>query len=408
MINPNIYKDPATYKAFEMSVYKQIFAESIKQNFLISMIDAVEEDKEFIGLFMNKMPEYFSAVSTITGNSYSRLTLCKMIIMVHYKNTFHLDPSERGKLQNSPAYKQSMVREITKMYKVEDLTIPDTSNISFESFLPLIYYVSAFNNFVADKYSELYHTNAKANPNYNLDFNLLMISKIVMKIRACISLADIRAIDELTVTFRSLIETFMIYAALWDKDINAINAYYKNDQLTFDYSRTGIIPEEVIKEARKTKVPKVDMLNYGWLKELNEFINLSNDLKIFNLRGLANVLDVKYGSTEYSYGSELYKVYKSCNPQAHSTTLRMHYLQLEMSVFQNIAVMLKFVANNMATKLYSFDFKYHGLDLLEEVNNYLNESTKTYNKIYNDISLLERTDKEYVDRNECIRKLKFS
>ena len=148
-------------------------------------------------------------------------------------------------------------------------------------------------NFLGNKYDELINQKVVANSLYNSDFNYKTICKIIVKIKACINLADIRATDELMVIYRTLIELFMTYAALWDKSDAIINSFYEFDQAAFDYNYNGVIPEHMKLMATDMGINEVKFVNYGWIKNLEEFRSLANKSRLFSMGGLAKILDKK-------------------------------------------------------------------------------------------------------------------
>ena len=158
--------------------------------------------------------------------------------------------------------------------------------------------------------------------------------------------------------------------------------------------------------AKDMGINEVKFVNYGWIKNLEEFKDVSNKKTAFSLGGLGKILDKKCGYFCQNFGSELYKFYKACNPQTHGTMLIMNYLQLELHIFQNIAVMLKFICEIMSKHLFDFDFKVNGLDLIDELNTALNDSRKVFDWLNEDQKNLDRTNIEYRNRAICSMRMK--
>ena len=198
----------------------------------------------------------------------------------------------------------------------------------------------------------------------------------------------------------------MTYAALWDGSESVINSFFEYDQAAFDYNYSGTIPDSIKILARDMGADPVKFVNYGWIKNLNEFKDLVNKPRSFNLGGLGKILDKKCGYFCPDFGSELYKFYKTCNPQTHGTMLIMNYLQLELHIFQNIAVMLKFICEIMSEHLFDVDFKYGNIDLIDELNVVLNESRKVYDWLNLDDKNLVKTNLEYRNRAICSMRMK--
>ncbi len=404
----NILKNPEQYNRELFRAYKRVFSGVIKETFLIEMINRVEEDPRYRYIFIgtNDLDSLLSLDRMVVGKVINTTSICKMIVMSHYANTVALTDSERGKKQESNLYKNKLVNDVLNMYRIEKLAAPDFSNSSLESFLPLIYYISALCNYCGSKYEEYINKHLTVHSPFNSDFNYRMIYKIIMKIKACINLADIRATDELMVLYRTLIELIMTYAALWDGSEVVINSFYDFDQAAFDYNYNGTIPEKIRLLAKDMGVDPVKFVNYGWIKNLDGFRHLTNKSRSFNLGGLGKILDKKCEYFCENFGSELHKFYKACNPQTHGTMLIMNYLQLELHIFQNIAVMLKFVCEIMSEHLFSFDFKYGNIDLIDELNVALNESGKISDWLKQDDKNLDKTNIEYRKRAVCCMRMK--
>lgn len=404
----DLQKYLGTYNRELYRAYKRIFSGVIKETFLIDMIKKVENDPRYGIIFTgtNNPDNLFSFERMVVGKGLHSTSKCKMIVMNHYINTVTLSDYERGKRQDNKEYKEKLVNDVINMFRIEKLAAPDFSNSSLESYLPLIYYVSALCNFCGSKYDEFESKKINVNEPYNSGFNYRMIYKLIMKIKACINLADIRATDELMVIYRSLIELFMTYVALWDANDATINSFLEYDQAAFDYNYTGVIPDYIKIQAKDGGVDPVKFVNYGWIRNLEGFKNISNKSKSFSLSGLAKILDKKCGYFCPNFGSELYKFYKGCNPQTHGTMLIMNYLQLELHIFQNIAVMMKFICEIMSEHLFRFDFKYGNIDLIDELNKALNDSRKVYEWLDTDDNNLIKTNHDYRNRAICCMRMK--
>ena len=404
----NYLESPAAYNRELFRTYKRIFSGVIKETFLIEMINKVENDPRYGIIFMgtNDPNSLLSLDRMVVGKGFNATSICKMIVMSHYANTVALTDYERGKKQESNLYKDKLTNDVMNMFRIEKLATPDFSNSSLESYLPLIYYISALCNYCGNKYEEFSNNRLGVKAPYNSEFNSKMIYKLIMKIKACINLADIRATDELMVLYRTLIELFMTYAALWDGSDSVINSFYEFDQAAFDNNYSGTIPDPIKIMARDMGVDPVKFVNYGWIKNLNGFKDLTNKTRSFNLGGLGKILDKKCGYFCPNFGSELYKFYKACNPQTHGTMLIMNYLQLELHIFQNTAVMLKFICEIMSKHLFDFDFKYGNIDLIDELNVALNESRKVYDWLNLDDKNLNKTNLEYRNRAICSMRMK--
>ena len=401
------FSNPAAFKREIQGIYKEIFSGVIKESFLIEILDLVQTNPKFGAVFfaINNVEKMLSIDSVVTGKDCSSLDICKMIAMNHYANTVQLDDYERGKLQKNKSYMNQLAYDVIKMYSIEKLVIPTFSNSSLEPFLPLIYYITALTHYCGAKHDDFLAQKTPVKSPYNSDFNYRMIYKIIMKIKACISLADIRATDELTVIYRSLIELFMTYAALWDQNKGVITSYYKFDQAAFNYNYGNEIPDDIKLMAKDMGVNDVKFVNYGWIKNLELFQKMPNKSKSINVSGLAKLLDKKYGNIHPTFGSDLYTFYRACNPQTHGTMLVMNYFQLELHIFQNIALMLKFLCAIMSEHLFDFDFKCCDLDLFDELNNALEKSKKVFDWLNKDEKNLAKTNNEYQKRIFCSIKM---
>lgn len=404
----NYLENPAVYKRELYRAFKRIFSGAIKESFLIDMVNKVENDPRYGIIFLgtNDPNKLLSLDSVATGNGFNSAGTCKMIVMCHYANTVLLNDYERGKRQENKLYKEKLTDDVMKMFRIEKLATPDFSNSSLESYLPIIFYTAALNNYLGNKYDEFVNQKVVLNTKYNYDFNYRTIYKLIMKIKSCINLADIRATDELMVIYRTLIELFMTFAALWDQNNAVINSFYEFDQAAFDNNYNGTIPEHIKLMAKDIGVNEVKFVNYGWIKNLPEFKTLSNKSRAFSMGGLAKILDTKCGYFCQDFGSELYKFYKACNPQTHGTMLVMNYFQLELHIFQNIAVMLKFICEVMSEHLFNFDFKFGNIDLIDELSIALNDSRKVFDWLNSDQKNLDKTNLDYRDRAICSMRMK--
>ena len=404
----NYLENPAIYKRELYRAFKRIFSGTIKESFLIDMVNKVENDPRYGIIFLgtNDPNKLLSLDSVAVGNGFNSTGTCKMIVMCHYANTVLLNDYERGKQQENKLYKEKLTDDVMKMFRIEKLATPDFSNSSLESYLPIIFYTAALNNYLGNKYDELVNQKVVLNTKYNYDFNYRTIYKLIIKIKSCINLADIRATDELMVIYRTLIELFMTFAALWDQNDAVINSFYEFDQAAFDNNYNGTIPEYIKLMAKDIGVNEVKFVNYGWIKNLPEFKALSNKSRAFSMGGLAKILDTKCSYFCKDFGLELYKFYKACNPQTHGTMLVMNYFQLELHIFQNIAVMLKFICEVMSEHLFNFDFKFGNIDLIDELNIALNDSRKVFDWLNSDQKNLDKTNHDYRDRAICSMRMK--
>ena len=403
--NIDFLADPNQYRRASIKVYKKIFAGTIKESFLISTLNKVENDPRYVSLLLSTFnPEVdLSAEAIIIGRNNSMLNICKMIVMIHYMNTFMLSDNERGKKQEDRAYVAGLINDVIKMLKIEKLAVLDYPVSSLESFLPLIYYISALNNYCGNKYGEFTNQQPLSAEPTNKSFNLNLLYKIIFKIRACISLSNINATDEMIVIFRSLAELFMTYVALWDQKDAIIQEYYKFDHATLMFNRGEEIPNEIKTQAKKKKADYIKYLNYGWIEFVKEYNLLEDCKKGFGLGSLAEMLDLKYYK---GFGTDLYKIYKACNPQTHGTIFFMNYFELELHIFLNVSVMLKFICQIMSESLFRFDFKLGDIDLIDELNAVLDASKKAQMFLDKNDELLKKTNNDYKDRAVCAVRMK--
>lgn len=397
-----------SYRRETLRAYKRIFSGTIKESFLIEMVNKVETDPRYPIIFLksNNFRELLSIDAILTDKGPSSLSICKMIVMSHYANTVSLPDDLRGKQQESSTYKEKLTNDVINMFLIEKLAASDFSNSALESYLPIIYYTSALTNYLGNKYDEIVGNKIIAKTPYDTDFNNRMIYKLLIKFKAIISLANIAATDELMIVYRSLIELFMTYSALWDQNDSTIKDFYEFDKATFDYNYCGKIPKSYKNAAKDLGANEISYLNYGWIKNLEQYKNFSKKKNPFSIGIFAKILDVKCGYFCPNFGSELYKFYKACNPQIHGTMLVMNYFQLELHIFQNIAVMLKFIANIMSESLFSFDFKYNNLDLIDELNKVLNDSKNVYSWLGESETNLNKTNLDYRNRFICSMRMK--
>ena len=407
MATPDDLLNPVLYKKNLFRAYKKVFSGTIKESFLIEMHEIIEHNPLYGAVLLGSLDpnSVFSIEHQLKGKSHTSISTCKMIVMQHYINTVSLTEYERGKAQESEAYKEKLADEVVRMFCIERIATPNYSNSSLEAFLPIIYYTSALNNFCAQKYDEITRQNIRVKEPYNHDFNMRMLYKLIVKIKACVNLVDIGALDELTVIFRSFIELFMTYAALWDQEDVVINSFIDFDNITFSYNYGEDLPDYIQTMAKDMGVNPVSFANYGWIKNLPEFKNLPNK-KSFSMSGLSKILDIKYSKINDNYGSDLYKLYRACNPQTHGTTLLMNYLQLEIHIFQNIAVMLEFISDTMSQDLFKFDFIFANIDLRNALSDVVKKSQKVYEWLESNEQELHRTNLDYRNRSICMMKLR--
>ena len=407
IINSLKRMQPENFKRESLKAYKRIFSGTIKESFLSNMLSKIRQDARYNAIFLNSFnPEKeLSYDSLVCGHNYSEINICKMIVMSHYVNTVMMTDSERGKCQENEEYRKKLADDVVKMFYFERLAGGYFGNSSLETFLPLIYYVSALTNYCGIQCDEIRNRSISEKVSYIDDFNYIMVSKILVKIRACISLADIRATDELTIMFRTLIELFMTFAALWDKNKSTIETYLKYDSVTFDYNCGETIPDEMKKSAKKEHVNEVHYINYGWIKSLEEFSLIEKENDPYTLAALSKILDKKCGYFCHNFGSDLYKIYRWCNPQIHGTVLMMNYFEQEVSIFQNVATMIKFVCSILSDKLFGFKYQYGDYDLINELSLKLDESRKMFDWLHNNQEALDKTNKDYKTRAFCSLKM---
>lgn len=409
MIGPQMnYQNLDNYKRDLQRVYKRIFSGVIKESFLIEMVNRIEKDQRYANIFLshNDVNYLLSAESVATGNKYDSLALCKMIAMCHYANTVSMTDYERGKCQNDESYKNHLINNVLMMFHLEKITIADFSHSSLESFLPIIYYVSALNNIIGAKYDEVVQNKTKIQGIKNADFNLRMLYKIIIKIKACISLINLGATDELMTIYRTLIELFMTFASLWDQNEEAIKSYEKFDKVSFEMNYGGSMPDDLRLAAKRLHIDPVKYANYGWILNIEDYQKIKNKHKSVGLGTLASILDIKCGYFCPNFGSELYKFYKAGNPQTHGTLLIMNYFQLELHIFQNIAVMIKYICHVLSGHLIGTTFKYGDLDLVDVLSAVLNDSRKVYDWLNSNEKNLEKTNNDYRNRIVCTFRMK--
>ena len=402
------YEESLAYRREVLKAYKKLFSGVIKESFLVEMINEIETDPRYAGMFytgetLNKL---LSVDSAILGTGFLSLNPCKMIVMNHYVNTASLSDNERGKLQSDKSYKNQLLNDVINMCRVEKISAPTINNSSLEPFLPIIYYLNAVCNLCGIMYDNLLDKNVKVRAPFNNDFNYRFIYILFTKIKSCIKLAEIRATDELMVIFRTLIETFMTYSALWDEEDCAIQSFYEHDQWTFDLNYGNPIPEDLAKTAKSLGVSKVKFINYGWIKELRNYKTAADKTYAISIEGLSKLLDKKYESHMPNFGTELYRFYKACNPQTHGTTILMNFFQLELYIFQNIKVMAKFICSKMSDYLFGVSFSFNGVDLIDELDKAREASDRLYDCISSNGNLLKKTNEDYKKRALCEVKMR--
>ncbi len=387
-------------------VYRDIFSGVIKESFLIDIYTRIEKDPIFGRLLyksVNENPLSFQQV--VCGKNAGSINISKMIVMSHYMNSIALSDVERGRMQRDTKYIDELVDEVVRMYQVERIAAPYFSNASLETFLPIIYYMSAIINLCGEYFDNFANGQIKMNPSYNSQFNHGVLFKLITKFKACISLADIRAVDELATIFRSLAELFMCFALLWDEDEEAIKEYYTLNKITIEYNRGKDIPDDIKKESKNFKGGIVSFINYGWIRKTKYFDNLNTEERTISLGTLAKLLDIKYFGIMPEYGTTLYQIYKTCNPQTHGTLLFFNYFQLELYIFQNLSVMLSLVSTIMSEKLFSFELTFDDLNLIEELNKHICKARKISESLKNNQELLNKTNEDYKARAICSLKM---
>lgn len=388
------------------SVYRDIFSGVIKETFLIDIYNKVEKDPLFGRLLfasINENPLSFQQV--VCGKNAGSINICKMIVMSHYMNSITLSDVERGQKQKDTTYRNNLVDEVVKMYQIERIATPYFSNASLETFLPIIYYMSAIVNLCGEYFDSFVNGQITINPKYNNQFNHGMLFKLITKFKACISLADIRATDELVAIFRSLAELFMCFALLWDEDEETIKEYYRLNTITLHFNRGKEIPDDVKKESKNYKGGTIQYINYGWIRKINNFNILDEKDKTINLGTLAKLLDIKYSNIMPEYGTTLYQIYKTCNPQTHGTLLFFNYFQLELQIFQNLGVMLSLISKIMSKDLFNFELTFNDLNLAEEFNNQVYKARNVSEYLSNNKNMFEKTNEDYKARAICSVKM---
>ena len=402
------FQNPLAYRREVMKAFKKLFSGVIKESFLVEMINEVETDPRYVAMYYNSetFSKLLSVDAAIRGTDFLSLNPCKMIIMNHYVNTVALTDNERGIKQSDKSYKEKLLNDVIGMCRIGKITIPTISNSSLEPFLPIIYYLSAVCNLCGIMYDDLLSINVKVRTPFNNDFNYRFIYILFVKIKACIKLAEIRATDELMVIFRTLIETFMTYSALWDEKDSAIQSFYQHDQWTFDLNYGNPIPDDLAKAAKNMGTSKIKFINYGWIKDLGDYKTVADKTYAISIEGLSKLLDKKYKEYMPNFGTELYRFYKACNPQTHGTTILMNFFQLELYIFQNICVMTKFICSKMTDCLFGINFFFEGVDLIDELDKAHKASNNLYDRLNSNSDMLSKTNQDYKKRAMCEVKLR--
>ena len=400
--------DPANYRQNLLKAFRRIFAGTIKETFLLNVYQKVEHDQRYNLIFLSTFnPEKELSVDTVAcGSRFKEINICKMIVMCHYNNVAMLSDGDKGKLQESEAYKNKLVDDVIKMFRFERLATANYSGSSLESYFPLIYYVSLLTNHCSNVFDELNNEKVVKGDIAVNQLIFTLIYKILKKIKSCISLVELGATDELAIIFRTLIEIFLSFSILWDKSDNVIDVYSKFDLAMLNYNYGGAVPDNLKAEAKKYHAKEINYLNYGWLSYINEFSIIKDEKNPFSLGCLAKILDTKYSFFCPDFGSAIYKIYRSCNPQIHGTVLTMNYLEQELAIFQNIAVMLKFLCFIMSEHLFHVNYKLGDFDLIDELNTSLNESRRISDWLHDNQLALDKTNLDYINRYKCSLRMK--
>lgn len=404
------YFNPEKYERTLFKVFREIFSGTIKESFLISMFSKVEHNPRYLEILSNKLngEPLFSIEASIRGRNTAPINICKMIVMCHYMNVVRLSDSERTTLQNSDSYKEQLANEVLDMFAVENLAASNFNKSSIEPYMPLIFYISAINNYCASVHDWATENKVEVSKPYNNEFNMNLLHKIIMKVKSCIVLADLASTDDLIVVFRSFIELLMTYFVLWDQNEEVLKKFELFDSATFQYNAVQTIPDEMkclMDEFRVEEKHMVKFINYGWLYYLDEYKKVFKGKNSFSLSRLAKILDVKYGHLNETFGSDLYAIYRACNPQTHGTSLTMNYLELELHIFKNIGVAYKYLIEIISKKFFSFKLDFTGIDLLNKLNASLDQAGKVYMWINGKEERLYKTNIDY--RNRVLSSIKL-
>lgn len=148
--------DLTIYKRILLKTYKEIFSGTIKESFLVDMHERVFRDPRYLIIVSenNDPKKTFTIKACLLRKNIGTFSICKMVVMNHYMNTVSMTEFDRGKAQNQEIYKNKLVNDVIQMYQIEPLATPNYSSSSLEAYLPIIYYVSALNNYCANKYDE--------------------------------------------------------------------------------------------------------------------------------------------------------------------------------------------------------------------------------------------------------------
>ena len=375
----------------------EIFKEIIDESILTDVFDYVINDKHFAYYYKSYREDekiFFSDVNFITK-------ICKMIAMNHYAKSFIYKINGRTNVDKQ--YKKNLAEEVLKMIPLERLAAFNCSIRSSEIYLPITFYVSVMTNFFGNKFDEFQSRGIKTTSCYNSEFNFEMLYKIILKIKSCIALVEVRTTDELLAAFRTLVETFLIYLSLWNESDDVINLFKKHNSISFDFNYGKPIPEEIKKEAAEFKENQIKYMNYGWMRKLKKFDELKGYK--FNLGTLAEYLNKIYGNRYGNIGSCLYKFFKICNPQTHFTLDFMNYFQLELFVFLNVAKMLQMLSHFWCNCLLDFECEYKGINLDDRLSSSHDEAEKIYDFVNSNEECLRQTNEDFLNRFLCSLKI---
>lgn len=352
--------------------YKEYFGKSKDTNFMLKVKEKIMKLPQ-TNIILSQV---FSGDNLLHhmmfGFQNHDFEIAKNIYMIHKENTELLSDMEKEELRNDSKYIDLIIKSTLVQLNIRKYGTVSQRREFYQSFKPSIYSTVSLLTYTLN----LFNVYTKKINMKNNDFFITMISKILNKCYACISLIEINLHEEAYAMLRVVAELYLIFNVLIDKNEDIVSTYSKHVEWSFEYNRTGDFPPEL-----NGKTNKMDYLNFGWLDSIFEYGYINR--KKYKLSDVADLIDLKkVNGKKITFGSDIYKIYKLCNPLSHASNNIINNKEEERILIKNLGALLLNITKEMRALTHD-SFIFNNIDLIAYNELCLSLNLKNIKK-YND------------------------
>ncbi|MFI3211472.1 MAG: hypothetical protein R3Y64_10550 [Peptostreptococcaceae bacterium] len=339
MNNPNEY-----FKKGFNDFYRDYFGNNKDTNFMFKVKDeffTLQRSRVIIDQSFNR-PD-FGINSFMVAMENPDFEIAKNIIMIFKENTNHLTNEEKLELRANKEYIKKLIDQVHTQLCIRKYGTELVRKDFYNQFAPSIYSLRALVAYTG----ELIRNKINSIQIDNKNFYYTMMVKIINKCVGCLTLMEINLHEEAFSQLRTLTELYLIYYILITKESKVIDTYDKHVKWGFEFNSTGEYPEELINKFNKLpkniKCTINDYMNFGWLDEIIEYGYMEN--RRYKISDLAHLIDLKQTKGKRNtFGKDIYKIYKDCNPLTHGSTFILNNIEAEKVLIGNLGIVIHNIA----------------------------------------------------------------